>query len=67
MVPFILARGHKIASEKIKLLGDHVKRINTDGFIISGKNSEQPIGKQAGELKIIKSGFVSIKNVMNLK
>ena len=36
------------------------------GFIISGKNRDQPIGKQADELKIVKSGIVSIKNVMSL-
>jgi hypothetical protein len=50
--------------EKIRALGDRIKRIHTDGFI------DQLIGRyedERSELKIVKSGIVSIKNVMNLK
>ncbi|GBB97616.1 hypothetical protein RclHR1_30130001 [Rhizophagus clarus] len=70
MAPFISAKRCKIISEKIKPLGDRVKRIHTDGFIISDKNTEQLIERYVGEksdLKIAKSGIVTIKNVMNLK
>ena len=46
-----------------------VKHIHTDGFIISDKNTNQLIERYVSEddLKIVKSGIVSIKNVMNLK
>ena len=69
MAPFISAKGRKIISEKIKPLGDRVKRIHTDGFIISDKNTEQLLERYVGngKLKIANSGFVSIKNVMNIK
>ncbi|PKY40427.1 hypothetical protein RhiirA4_415849 [Rhizophagus irregularis] len=70
MAPFISAKGCRIISEKIRPLGDRVKRIHTDGFIISDKNTEQLIERYVGgksNLKIAKSGIVSIKNVMNLK
>lgn len=69
MAPFISAKGRKIISEKIKPLGDRVKRIHTDGFIISDKNTEQLLERYEGKgkLKVAKSGFVSIKNVMNIK
>jgi len=40
MAPFITAKGRRIISEKISPLGDRVKRIHTDGFIISDKNTE---------------------------
>ncbi|CAG8780751.1 30817_t:CDS:2, partial [Racocetra persica] len=53
MAPFISARGCKTVSEKIRSLGDRIKRVHTDGFILSGKISDQVIGKQAGELKIV--------------
>ncbi|PKY29275.1 hypothetical protein RhiirB3_391693 [Rhizophagus irregularis] len=43
MAPFISAKGRKILSEKIRPLGDCVKRIHTDGFIISGKATDQLI------------------------
>ncbi|CAG8540730.1 8402_t:CDS:2 [Rhizophagus irregularis] len=43
MAPFISAKGRKILSEKIRPLGDCVKRIHTDGFIISGKATNQLI------------------------
>ncbi|GET00390.1 hypothetical protein GLOIN_2v1772900 [Rhizophagus clarus] len=71
MAPFITARGRRIISGEIIPLGDRVKRIHTDGFIISDKNTEQLIERYEGvgksDLKIVKSGFVTIKNVMNLK
>ncbi|GES99150.1 hypothetical protein GLOIN_2v1772900 [Rhizophagus clarus] len=70
MAPFISAKGYKVISEKIRILGDHVKRIHTDGFIILDKNTEQLIERYVGEksdLKIAKSGIVTMKNVMNLK
>ncbi|GBB97185.1 hypothetical protein RclHR1_29330001 [Rhizophagus clarus] len=70
MAPFISVKGCKIISEKIRPLGDRVKRIHTDGFIILDKNTEQLIERYVGEksdLKIAKSGIVMIKNVMNLK
>jgi len=70
MAPFISAKGRRIISEKIRPLGDRVKRIHTDGFIISDKNTEQLIERYVGgksDLKIVKSGIVTIKNVMNLK
>ncbi|CAG8474768.1 12990_t:CDS:1, partial [Ambispora leptoticha] len=71
MAPFISARGHKTISEKIIPLEDRVKQIHTDGFIISSKNTEQLIVKYesavVSDLKIIKSGIVSIKNVDEFK
>src|SRR4051812_34666105 len=70
MAPFISAKGRKIISEKIRPLGDRVKHIHTDGFIISDKNTEQLIERYVGrksDLKIAKSGIVTIKNVINLK
>ena len=48
MAPFILAKRHKIISEKIRPLGDRVKRIHTDGFIISDKNTEQLLERYVG-------------------
>ncbi|CAG8519399.1 36617_t:CDS:2 [Racocetra persica] len=67
MASFISARGRKTVSEKIRSLGDHIKRVHTDKFILSGKISDQVIGKQAGELKIVNAGNVSIKNAMRLE
>ena len=70
MAPFIIARGCKIVSEKVRTLGDRLKRIYTDGFIILGKITDQLIGRQVGGgsvLKILKSGIVSIKNVISLR
>jgi hypothetical protein len=71
MAPFISAKGRKIISEKIRPLGDHVKRIHTDGYIISGKATDQMLGQEYEggwrDLKIVKTGFLSIKNVMRLE
>ena len=71
MAPFISAKGRKIVSEKIRPLGDRVKRIHTDGYIISGKATDQMLGQEyAGgwrNLKIVKTGVISIKNVMRLE
>jgi hypothetical protein len=68
MALFISARRRKIISEEIRPLGDHIKHIHTDGFIISGKVTDQLLGRryEGGwrDLKIVKSGTVSIKNVM---
>ncbi|CAB5180843.1 unnamed protein product [Rhizophagus irregularis] len=49
MAPFISAKGRKILSEKIRPLGDCVKRIHTDGFIISGKATDQLIERYRNE------------------
>ncbi|CAG8684807.1 25357_t:CDS:2, partial [Racocetra persica] len=35
MAPFILAKGRKTVSEKIRSLGDRIKHVHTDGFILS--------------------------------
>ncbi|CAG8755989.1 17052_t:CDS:2, partial [Racocetra fulgida] len=63
--------GRKIISEEIRPLGDRVKRIHTDGFIISGKATDQLLGRRyeggQRDLKIVNSGNVSIKNVMRLE
>ncbi|KAF0383809.1 hypothetical protein F8M41_011718 [Gigaspora margarita] len=71
MALFISARGRKIISEEIRPLGDCVKCIHTDGFIISGKATDQLLGRryESGrrDLKIVNSGNVSIKNVMRLE
>ncbi|KAF0497942.1 hypothetical protein F8M41_020619 [Gigaspora margarita] len=71
MAPFILARGCKIISEEIRPLGDRIKRIHTDGFIISGKATDQLLERRyeggRRDLKIVNSGNVSIKNVMRLE
>src|SRR5688572_6520574 len=71
MAPFISAKGRKIISEKIRPLGDRVKRIHTDGYIISGKATDQMLGQEYEggwrDLKIVKTGFISIKNVMRLE
>ncbi|GBC05734.1 hypothetical protein RclHR1_00640022 [Rhizophagus clarus] len=48
MAPFILAKGRKVILEKIRPLGNCVKRIHTDGFIISDKNTEQLIERYVG-------------------
>src|SRR6185369_3061459 len=60
-------RGRKIVSERIMSLGDRVKRIHTDGFIIAGNTTDLTTGMQTGELKIVNSGNVAIKNVMNFR
>ena len=44
MAPFISAKGRKIISEKIRTLGERVKRIHTDGYIILGKTTDQMLG-----------------------
>ncbi|GES77022.1 hypothetical protein GLOIN_2v1772900 [Rhizophagus clarus] len=68
MAPFISVKGRKIISEKIRPLGDRVKRIHTDGYIILGKATDQMLGHEYEggwrDLKIVKTGVISIKNVM---
>ncbi|PKY55946.1 hypothetical protein RhiirA4_475832 [Rhizophagus irregularis] len=46
MAPFISAKGRKIISKKIRPLGECVKRIHTDGYIISGKATDQMLGQE---------------------
>ncbi|GBC01803.1 hypothetical protein RclHR1_43380001, partial [Rhizophagus clarus] len=71
MAPFISAKGHKIISEKIRPLGERIKRIHTDGYIILGKATDQMLGIEyvggRREQKVIKTGDVSIKNRMRLE
>ncbi|RIA83844.1 hypothetical protein C1645_880271 [Glomus cerebriforme] len=67
MKPFILALGRKTIVEVIRPLGDHVKRINTDGFIIANTNKINiQVGSNTGELKCEKKGHVIIKNINNI-
>ena len=71
MIPFISVKRYKIISEKIRLLGEHVKRIHINRYIILDKATKQMLGiKYVGrkrEQKIVKIVVILIKNVMNLK
>ncbi|CAJ0630229.1 10738_t:CDS:2 [Entrophospora sp. SA101] len=63
--PFLLASARKRISEIVKPLGDQVKRIHTDGFIIAGK-VELKTGIEMGELKFEKNGVCVVKNCISI-
>ncbi|CAJ0910189.1 16326_t:CDS:2, partial [Entrophospora sp. SA101] len=55
----------EILEEIVKPLGDQVKRIHTDGFIIAGK-VELKTGIEMGELKFEKNGVCVVKNCISI-
>nr|CAG8574154.1 3962_t:CDS:2 [Entrophospora candida] len=63
--PFLLASARKRISEIVKPLGDQVKCIHTDGFIIAGK-VELKTGIEMGELKFEKRGVCEVKNCISV-
>jgi hypothetical protein len=63
--PFLLASARKRISEIVKPLGDQVKRIHTDGFIVAGK-IELEMGIEMGELKFEKKGVCVVKNCISV-
>ncbi|CAJ0648906.1 755_t:CDS:2 [Entrophospora sp. SA101] len=63
--PFLLASARKRISEIVKPLGDQVKRIHTDGFIVAGK-AELKTGIEIGELKLEKKGVCVVKNCISV-
>ncbi|PKK57130.1 hypothetical protein RhiirC2_798623 [Rhizophagus irregularis] len=68
----MLQRDEKLYQKKLgHYIWECVNRIHTDGYIISGKATDQKLEQEyAGgwrELKIVKTGFISIKNVMRLE
>ena len=63
--PFLLASARKRISEIVKPLGDQVKRIHTDGFIVAGK-VELKTGIEMGELKFEKKGVCVVKNCISI-
>jgi hypothetical protein len=63
--PFIQSLGRKIISETVAPLGDKVKRIHTDGFIVEGKGNlatSPDAKKELGALKFEKAGYCKIVN-----
>ncbi|CAB4481492.1 hypothetical protein RhiirA5_405880 [Rhizophagus irregularis] len=67
MKPFILAFGRKTITELIKPICNQVKRIHTDGFIMTDSNNVHlQVGSNTGELKCEKIGHVIIKNSINV-
>ncbi|RHZ67234.1 hypothetical protein Glove_302g42 [Diversispora epigaea] len=63
--PFLLASTRKTISEIVKPLGDQVKRIHTDGFIVVGRVNLKT-GKKIGELKLEKRGICTVKNYITV-
>ncbi|CAG8836199.1 5141_t:CDS:2, partial [Racocetra persica] len=63
--PFLLASAQKRISEIVKLLGDQVKRIHIDGFIVAGK-VELKMGIEMGMLKLEKRGVCVVKNCISV-
>jgi|GEM_PF-6275635 len=64
--PFIQSLGRKIISETVAPLGDKVKRIHTDGFIVEGRNNlttSPDAKKELGALKREKIGYCKIEHV----
>lgn len=64
--PFIQSFGRKIISETVEPLGDKVKRIHTDGFIVEGRNNlttSPDAKKELGALKLEKIGYCKIEHV----
>ena len=64
--PFIQSLGRKIISETVAPLGDKVKRIHTDGFIVEGRNNlttSPDAKKELGALKREKTSYCKIKHV----
>jgi hypothetical protein len=64
--PFIQSLGRKLISETVEPLGDKVKRIHTDGFIVEGKGNittSPNAKKELGALKHEKIGYCKIVNV----
>ncbi|RIB03038.1 hypothetical protein C2G38_2289349 [Gigaspora rosea] len=59
------ASARKRISEIVKPLGDQVKRIHTDGFIVAGK-VELKTGIEMGELKFEKKGVCVVKNCISV-
>ncbi|GBC52971.2 hypothetical protein GLOIN_2v1772900 [Rhizophagus irregularis DAOM 181602=DAOM 197198] len=67
MKPFILALGRKTITNIIRPLKNHVKRIHTDGFILTNTiDNNLQVGPNTGELKCEKIGHVFIKNSINV-
>jgi hypothetical protein len=64
--PFILALARKTIIELTHPLGDKVKRIHTDGFIVTEKVNLPTNSLILGGLKLEKQGNVKIKNVNNI-
>ena len=64
--PFILALARKAILEQTKQIIDKVKRIHTDGFIVSVQANLETNGYMLGGLKLKKRGNVKIKNVNNI-
>ncbi|CAG8847625.1 18812_t:CDS:2, partial [Racocetra persica] len=53
----------------VSLWGDYIQmdedqRVHTDGFILSGKISDQVIGKQAEELKIVNAEWTNFEEII---
>ncbi|CAG8652063.1 2508_t:CDS:2, partial [Paraglomus brasilianum] len=63
--PFLLASARKRISEIVRPLGDQVKRIHTDGFIVAGQVNLKT-GIEMGELKFEKRGVCVVKNCISV-
>ncbi|CAB5199887.1 unnamed protein product [Rhizophagus irregularis] len=67
MKPFILALARKTITETIRPISNHVKRIHTDGFILTNTiDNNLQVGPNTGDLKCEKNGSVIIKNSINV-
>ena len=64
--PFILALTRKAILEQTKPIINKVKRIHTDGFIVSDQANLETNSHMLGGLKLEKRGNVKIKNVNNI-
>ncbi|RGB39944.1 hypothetical protein C1646_753849 [Rhizophagus diaphanus] len=65
--PFLLALVRKTISETVEKFGDKVKRIHTDGFVISGDNNIEPKYLKENGLSIKKKGNCIVKNCNDVK
>ncbi|CAG8668453.1 13988_t:CDS:2 [Acaulospora morrowiae] len=63
--PFLLVSARKKISEIVRPLGDQVKCIHTDGFIVAGQVNLKT-GIEMGELKFEKRGVCIIKNCISV-
>ena len=60
--PFLLAFARKVISETVQIFGEEVKRIHTDGFIISNNEWHDLEFLQKNGLEIKKRGKYIVKN-----
>ncbi|CAB4382093.1 unnamed protein product [Rhizophagus irregularis] len=65
--PFLLSLVRKTISESVEKFGNKVKRIHTDGFVISGNDNINPEYIRVNGLEIKKKGNCIVKNCNNVK